>query len=278
MSVITKNCQVLAHCSVVGAGQYAQTYTYNASTGNLASKSDVGAYSYLTAKPHAVAQAGGNSYAYDENGNMTSRTVGGVVWTYTYNAENQLTAVKKNNRLISEYGYDGDGKRVWAKDYEGYVATNPKVTAYVGNYYEVRVEGYVQASGGAASQPCTQAYCAYFPNVANIVQENISYYYADGERIAMKVNWEVSYLYGDQLGSVSAVAKADGTLISRSLYYPWGSERLTQGTSPTDYAYTGQMQEGDIYYYNARWYDPQLGRFMQADTIVPSNLFREKDT
>jgi len=24
-----------------------------------------------------------------------------------------------------------------------------------------------------------------------------------------------------------------------------------------------------LYYYNARWYDPQLGRFAQADTIVP---------
>lgn len=29
------------------------------------------------------------------------------------------------------------------------------------------------------------------------------------------------------------------------------------------------MREGDIYYYNARWYDPAIGRFMQADTIVP---------
>ena len=30
------------------------------------------------------------------------------------------------------------------------------------------------------------------------------------------------------------------------------------------------MKEGDIYFYNARWYDPQLGRFMQADTFVPT--------
>jgi RHS repeat-associated protein len=38
------------------------------------------------------------------------------------------------------------------------------------------------------------------------------------------------------------------------------------------YRYTGQRQEESLglYFYNARWYDPSLGRFAQADTIVPS--------
>ena len=36
-----------------------------------------------------------------------------------------------------------------------------------------------------------------------------------------------------------------------------------------DSCYTGQMKEGDIYYYGTRYYDPTIGRFMQADTIVP---------
>ncbi|MGI6250769.1 MAG: RHS repeat domain-containing protein [Anaerolineaceae bacterium] len=86
----------------------------------------------------------------------------------------------------------------------------------------------------------------------------------------MKKNGIVSCIYGDQLGSVSAVADAGGNLISEALYHPWGTTRYAQGASPTDYGYTGQMKEGDIYFYNARWYDPQLGRFMQADTIVPT--------
>ena len=36
--------------------------------------------------------------------------------------------------------------------------------------------------------------------------------------------------------------------------------------------FTGQYHEAGIglYYYNARWYDSRLGRFAQADTIVPS--------
>ena len=41
--------------------------------------------------------------------------------------------------------------------------------------------------------------------------------------------------------------------------------------TPTDYQYTGQRNEAGIglYFYNARWYDPALGRLAQADTIVP---------
>ncbi len=42
--------------------------------------------------------------------------------------------------------------------------------------------------------------------------------------------------------------------------------------TPTKYTYTGQFSNvGDfgLMFYNARWYDPSLGRFAQADTVVP---------
>ena len=40
---------------------------------------------------------------------------------------------------------------------------------------------------------------------------------------------------------------------------------------PTDYRFTGQRREGTIrlYDYGARFYDPLLGRFLSADTVVP---------
>ena len=40
---------------------------------------------------------------------------------------------------------------------------------------------------------------------------------------------------------------------------------------PTDKLFTGQQQETDsgIYHYNARLYNADIGRFPQADTIVP---------
>jgi RHS repeat-associated protein len=51
-----------------------------------------------------------------------------------------------------------------------------------------------------------------------------------------------------------------------------GEDRLTQGSIPTKYRYTGQydyQSEIGLYFYGARWYDSSLGRFAQADTVVP---------
>jgi RHS repeat-associated protein len=49
-------------------------------------------------------------------------------------------------------------------------------------------------------------------------------------------------------------------------------EVYTSGTTPTARRFTGQISDDTIglYFYNARYYDATLGRFVQADTIVPS--------
>jgi RHS repeat-associated protein len=56
-------------------------------------------------------------------------------------------------------------------------------------------------------------------------------------------------------------------------YKAWGENRYTStGTTPTTYRYTGQREEAalGLYFYNSRWYDPAIGRFLQADSIVPN--------
>ena len=104
-----------------------------------------------------------------------------------------------------------------------------------------------------------------------------TYYYAGSQRVAMLVQDDVGtdqlyYLFSDHLGSTSVVADSNGGLVSEQLYYPWGETRYSSGSPPTHYQYTGQYShESDfgLYYYVARWYDPSLGRFGQADTIIP---------
>jgi RHS repeat-associated protein len=55
-------------------------------------------------------------------------------------------------------------------------------------------------------------------------------------------------------------------------YKPWGETRYNSGNTPTRYQYTGQYSytaDFGLYFYNARWYDPTLGRFAQPDSLIP---------
>ncbi|MDQ3005568.1 MAG: RHS repeat-associated core domain-containing protein [Chloroflexota bacterium] len=83
----------------------------------------------------------------------------------------------------------------------------------------------------------------------------------------------MNYLLGDHLGSTSLVTDSAGVKINEQRYKAWGETRYTFGNEKTKYQYTGQFSytaDFGLYFYNARWYDPALGRFAQADTIIPS--------
>ncbi|MFN3217667.1 MAG: RHS repeat-associated core domain-containing protein [Acidimicrobiales bacterium] len=73
----------------------------------------------------------------------------------------------------------------------------------------------------------------------------------------------------DHLGSVIAstfLFLNDGTF---QRYFPFGQRRGTT-TTPSPYGYTGQRRDNTgLMNYHSRYYDPLLGRFTQADTIVP---------
>ncbi|WP_160317452.1 RHS repeat-associated core domain-containing protein [Ornatilinea apprima] len=76
----------------------------------------------------------------------------------------------------------------------------------------------------------------------------------------------------DHLGSASVTANVDGSLNSELRYTAFGEVRYNNGLTPTDYRYTGQLEQAELglYYYVARWYDPCIIQFNQPDTLVPS--------
>jgi RHS repeat-associated protein len=87
----------------------------------------------------------------------------------------------------------------------------------------------------------------------------------------VQANNGVFYLLADHLGSTNVVVDEDGDRVGELRYRAWGETRYASGSPDTDYRYTGQREEAGIglYYYHARWYDPILGRFAHADTIIP---------
>lgn len=84
----------------------------------------------------------------------------------------------------------------------------------------------------------------------------------------------VFYYYSpDHLGSSSVMTDRAGDLVQHYEYGAYGHERFVDNTSAFGVSnrYTGQVfdEETSLYYYNARYYDPELGRFTQPDTVVP---------
>ncbi len=96
--------------------------------------------------------------------------------------------------------------------------------------------------------------------------------YAFGaQTVAARVNGTLHWLVSDHLGSTSVTANADGSFKSQIQYTAFGEIRASAGITETEYRYTGQLRQAEVglYYYVARFYDPYLNRFAQADTIIP---------
>ncbi len=203
---------------------------------------------------HAVTQMGNDQFTYDGNGNQITRQVGGNSYTLSYDAENHLVAV--TGAVAATFVYDGDGNRV-----EGTIGG--VTTTYIGNYFEWKTS----------------------------TEDMVKYYYAGSTRVAMRTAQRtcrcpgantLNYLLGDHpspllgtgLGSQSITTDSNGANLAEIRYYPWGTERYSSGTTQSGYRFTGQRLESllGLYFYNARWYDPAVGRFIQADTIVPGGV------
>ena len=99
--------------------------------------------------------------------------------------------------------------------------------------------------------------------VNRLHERKIKYYYAGGQRVAVRRGSTLSLLLGDHLGSTAYTA--DPVLGRRwtSLgYKAWGETRYAKGVAPTDFRYTGQRFESllGLHDYGARWYDSYLNR------------------
>jgi RHS repeat-associated protein len=154
----------------------------------------------------------------------------------TYDAENRLVEVKLGSTTIAAFTYDGDGNRV-----KGVVGSI--TTVYIGNYFEW--------TGSTTTMK--------------------KYYYAGGQRVAVRTGSStLNWLLGDHLGSAMVQTDANGGNPQVNLYKAWGEPRPT-GSLPSPFGFTGQRSEPvlGLYFYNARWYDSYLNRFLQADSIIP---------
>ena len=161
--------------------------------------------------------------------------------------------VQEGGDVVGSYFYDGDGNRVMST---GTVGNTTTTTLYVGAYYE-KVNTRVYQNKNRYTDTLGWK----------------KYYYAGSVRLAMREDSDDPlYLIGDHLGSTSLVLDTAGLEVAKQTYLPFGEEWGVSATElPTTFTYTGQREAAEIglMYYVARWYDSEIGHFIQADTIVP---------
>ncbi|MBU6997271.1 MAG: exo-alpha-sialidase, partial [Theionarchaea archaeon] len=212
------------------------SYSYDP-LGNRLSLNDL-TYSFNTMN-ELLSTSDGTAFTYDDMGNLQSKNNGSNVWSYTYNGQNQLTQIEKNQQLISQYTYDGDGQRItkteWIESLQEY-----QTLIYVYSGMEVIYEKNLDTD-----------------------QEAI-YVFGRGGRIAKKVGELTDYYHGDHLGSTRLITDESGNVITEASYEPFGESVLNGGENR--YLYNGKEKDStDLYYYGARYYDPTIGRFISRD-------------
>jgi len=224
---------------LAGSENYAQSFAYNPLGSILAHRSKdlttgdeiMFGFEYgKNAGIHAPTRVGDTNLFYDANGNL----IEDGSFTYAYNDANQLVEVKKKseNRVIAQFFYDESGNRV--KKVEDGV-----VSYYITKDYDIE-DG-----------------------------EGTVYYFANGNRVAKNSDEGMFWYLDDHLGSTNVMIDADGELVERTLYYPFGSHR--EG-GEEKYSFTGKEFDSEIglYYYGARYYNPETFVFTQADSVIPN--------
>lgn len=99
--------------------------------------------------------------------------------------------------------------------------------------------------------------------------------YLNGVRIAaLTASGETRYYLTDQVDSVSMVFSEQGKPLTSFEYMPYGEtwlERVAPNLKEKHNPKFNSQEldpETDFYYYNARYYDPEVSRFVTADTVI----------
>jgi len=222
--------------SVTQGGSTTESYTYDPA-GNRLTALGSAAWSYNTS--NELNSRPGVSYAYDANGNTTSKTDSTGTTTYSWDYDNRLTSASlPGSGGTVSYRYDSMGRRIYKSSSSG-----TSIYAYDG-------DNLIEETNSAGG------------TVARYSQgQNID------EPLAMLRAGTTSYYQADGLGSVTSLSNAPGALAQTYTRDSLGNQIASSGSITNPFQYTAREfdTETSLYYYRARYYDSTIGRFISED-------------
>lgn len=179
---------------------------------------------------------------YDENGNLLTIINSCGTTTYTWDVRNRLvgiTGFKADcSALTASFKYDAVGRRIQK-------TINGTTTQYVYDGLDIIQE----KQGGTVT--------ANYIRTLNI-----------DEPLTRIKGSTVRHYVLDALGSVIALTDDTGALKTTYTYDPFGNVTISGESSDNPFQYTGRENDGTgLYYYRARYYSPELQRFISEDPI-----------
>ena len=213
-----------------------ESYTYDPVGNRLSS---LGVSPYTNNSSNELTSTPSASYTYDNNGNTLTSVTGSNTTTYAWDFENRLTSVTlPGSGGTVSFKYDPFGRRI-----------------------------YKSSSAG------TSVYLYDGPNVAEEVDQsgNVLARYAqdtgvDQVRAELR-SGTTSYYEQDGLNSVTSLSNAAGALAQTYTFDSFGKQTALSGSLTNPFRYTGRDfdTETNLYYYRARYYDANSGRFLGED-------------
>ena len=195
------------------------------------------------------------TYTYDNNGNLRTKTDKGTptdVTTYTWDAQDQLIQIDRPDSTTVMYKYDGLGRRI-----EKNVAGTINRYVYDGEDILLEYDG-------------SNTFLARYSHGDQV----------DQPLVLQKGGVGFFYYHSNHQGSITHLTDSGGSIANSYIYDSYG-RRLTVAESVIQpFSYTGREYDAEsgLYFYRARYYDSDTGRFLSEDPIRfragDQNLFR----
>ena len=204
----------------------------------------------------------GSPITYDEIGNPLSYRGSNFVWD-----GRQLTQATKGNESMA-YVYGVNGMRL-QKTY-----TTPTKTVTTSHTTDGAVI-YADFEQTVENGETTDEYRAYF-------------YDESGSPVGFMFHGQNYYFEKTLQGDISRIYDSEGNVVGEYLYDAWGNllnaDSLTEIAKQNPFRYRGYYfdSETGLYYVSSRYYDPQVGRFINVDdtgylgadgSVLSYNLF-----
>ena len=244
------------------------TFTYDTQDNLTADSTGSLTYTIDGSNRMSNATIGGISTAltYDTRGNLSQKGTGTTATNYTFDGGNELTKVVQGGNTYT-YGYDASGRRATATtSVMGSSGLVP--TLQVASIYDLGGHLVYEAST-ANPNPDLIFANGFEPTVSS--STTTKYFYLGSHAVAKDskngTTDTLLYLHTDPLGSPVAQTSSTGVIAGTTTYLPYGGRYASTGTgNSTGIGYSHHyLDASGLIYMRARYYDPQLHRFISGD-------------